>query len=99
MSKSLMQDQKECYITHDLNNLHKHHIYGGPFRKKSEKYGCWCWLRADWHNMSDYGVHNDKLLMLYLRQQCQRKFEEKYSHDLFMKEFKRDWIKVWEYNT
>lgn len=96
MAMSLLQDKKECFITHDTLNLHKHHIYGGAFRNKSEKYGCWVWLRADWHNMSEYGVHNSIVLMTILRAKCQEAFEKKYGHQLFMKEFKRDWIAVYE---
>lgn len=92
MSKSIMQTEKECYITHDTRNLHKHHIYGGANRKHSEKYGCWIWLRADWHNMASYGVHNDAQLMKQLRQECQRKFEKIYDHETFMKVFHRNYL-------
>ena len=31
---SIMQEEKECYITRSLNNLHKHHIYGGNGRRE-----------------------------------------------------------------
>lgn len=92
MSKSIMQTEKECYITHDINNLHKHHIFGGSNRKYSEKYGCWVWLRADWHNMASYGVHNDINLMKKLRRECQAKFEEIYDHETFMKIFRKNYL-------
>ena len=29
MSKSILQDEKVCYITGQTNNLHRHHIYAG----------------------------------------------------------------------
>lgn len=90
--KSLMQNEKECYITHSTQTLHKHHIFGGPFRKKSEQYGCWIWLRADWHVGTNYCVHNDKKLMDCLRKECQRRFEEEYGHDKFMEVFRKNYL-------
>ena len=92
MSRSIMQDAKECYITHSPSNLHKHHIYAGAFRKKSEHYGCWVWLRSDWHVGTNYCVHNDKNFNSRLKQECQRKFEEKYSHDKFMEVFRKSYL-------
>lgn len=44
MSKSIMQDEKACYITGRTDHLHKHHIFGGGRRKISEKWGLWIWL-------------------------------------------------------
>ena len=91
MSKSIMQTENECYITHSTHGLHKHHIYGGYNRSKSEKYGCWIWLRADWHVGTDYAVHNNKRLMKFLRMECQLKFEEKYGHKKFMEVFGKNY--------
>lgn len=70
--KSIIQSEKECYITKSTTNLHKHHIFEGTAnRKLSERDGMWIWLRADWHNMSDYGVHFDKELDLVLKRTAQ----------------------------
>lgn len=86
MAKSIMQTEKECYITGSTDNLHLHHIYPGTaLRKISDKYGFTVWLRADWHNMADYGVHFNKELDLHLKQECQRKFEETHTRAEFMK--------------
>lgn len=86
MAKSIMQTEKECYITGSTSNLHLHHIYPGlGFRKASDKHGFTVWLRADWHNMADYGVHFNKELDLRLKQECQRKFEETHTREEFMK--------------
>ena len=84
MAKSILQSIKECYVTGDTNNLHEHHIYGGGNRKTSEKYGFKVWLRADWHNMSDYGVHFNPDLDLHLKRICQQKFEETHTRAEFM---------------
>lgn len=78
--------KKECYITGAEWNLHKHHIYYGHGRRDiSDLWGFWVWLRGDYHNQSEYGVHgrDGHLLDLQLKQDCQRKFEEYYSRDSF----------------
>lgn len=86
MSKSILQpDEKECYISGRTDGLHRHHIYGGnPRRKISEREGFWVWLNADWHNMSDHGVHFDHELDMRLKRECQAKYEETHSRDQFM---------------
>ena len=89
--KSIMQDDKECYITHSTLGLHRHHIFGGAFRDKSEEYGCWVWLRHDYHVGTSYAVHHNKRLMNQLRMDCQKKFEELYGHDKFMEVFRKDY--------
>lgn len=87
-----MSREKKCFVTGSTLNLHKHHIYMGAFRKKSEHYGCWVWLREDWHNMSEYGVHFNHVFDLELKQMCQRKFEEIHGHEKFMEVFKKNYL-------
>lgn len=84
MGKSILQDKKECYICGGTENLHEHHIFGGRNRKISERYGFKVWLRADWHNMADYGVHANRDLDLFLKMCCQKKFEETHTRAEFM---------------
>ena len=90
--KSILQNEKKCYITGDTNNLHCHHIYAGTNRQVSEKHGFKVWLRADWHNMSNYGVHLNKNLDLHLKQECQRKFEETHTRAEFMALIGRNYL-------
>ena len=93
MAKSIMQTEKVSYITQSTLNLHKHHIfYGTANRKKSEKWGCWVYLSAEYHNMSDHGVHFDKDLDLRLKRECQERFEALYGHDMFMMVFHRNYL-------
>lgn len=90
---SIMQDKKECYLTGSTTNLHRHHCFSGnPNRKLSEKYGCWIWLRADLHNMSNQGVHFNKELDLRIKRETQRKFEELHGHEKFMEIFGRNYL-------
>ena len=89
MAKSIIQSKKECYITGSIYNLHKHHIFEGTAnRKLSEKYGLWIYLRADWHNLSTYGVHFNKELDIKLKKVAQKKWQEYYNKT------KEDFIKI-----
>ena len=77
MADSIMQDSRECYITGAIDGLHKHHIYfGNPLRRISEENGFWVWLRWDWHNGAEYGVHFNRDLDQRLKAACQERFEE-----------------------
>lgn len=84
--KSILQTEKECFITGRTDNLHLHHIYFGiGLRKISDDNGFTVYLTAELHNMSNKGVHFNRELDLYLKQTCQRKFEETHSREEFMK--------------
>lgn len=86
--QSILQTEKECYITGSTQNLHKHHIFfGNPNRKISEENGFWVYLHGAWHNQTTYSVHgkNGHAIDLKLKQDCQRKFEETHTREEFMK--------------
>lgn len=88
-----LQDTKECYVTGRTDGLHKHHIYEGNGRRGvSEKYGLSVWLRPEWHNMSDYGVHFNPTLDLQLKQEAQRRFEAVFSRDEFIRLIGRSYL-------
>ena len=95
MAKSILQDEKKCYITGQTNNLHKHHIYfGNPLRKISEKNGFWVYLAGRLHNQSEDGVHgkNGHDLDLMLKRHCQMKYEETHTREEFMKLIGRNYL-------
>ena len=94
-NENLLQGQiKECFFTREPReeNLCIHHVYRGAFRDKSTEYGCWIWLRPDWHNQTNYSIHNDRNLELRIQAMCQMAFEDRYSHEDFMEVFKTDYI-------
>ena len=92
MSKSIISNERECLVCKTTYNLHKHHIYEGTAnRKKSEKYGCWCYLCAKHHNASNEGVHFNKALEKKLKKYAQSKFEETYPELDFLKIFGRNY--------
>ncbi len=76
--KSLISNDKTCYVC-GRNTVHKHHIfYGTANRKQSEKYGCWVWLCPYHHNMSNDGVHFNRELDLQIKRECQERWEAEY---------------------
>lgn len=94
MAKSILQDTKQCFITQATTNLHKHHIYYGVgLRQISEDNGFWVYLRGDFHNQSNQGVHcGNKTLDLHLKETCQCKYEETHSRDDFMRLIGRNYL-------
>ena len=54
----------------------------------------WIWLRADWHNMSDYGVHFNKELDLKLKRIAQKRWQEYYhkTKEDFIKKYGKSYI-------
>lgn len=90
---SILQTNRECYITGSTTGLHKHHIYfGNPNRRISEENGFWVWLRWDWHNGESYGVHQDRRLDLQLKRECQEKYEETHTREDFMRLIGRSYL-------
>lgn len=92
---SIMQTKKECYVTGSNVQLHEHHIFMGKNRKLSEKYGLKVWLRYDWHNGSNYGVHNgNTVLDEKLKKVAQEKAMEHYgwSTEEFIRIFGRNYL-------
>lgn len=89
--KSIIQEDKECFVTKSTLNLHKHHIMNGYNRNKSEKYGLWIWLRSDWHIQTDYAAHNNKEFDLTLKRMAQQKFEEIYGKEKWITEFHKNY--------
>lgn len=91
MPDSIIQHgEKECFISGSQINLDKHHcIHGVANRRLADKYGLWIWLRHDIHKL----VHDkDKSLDRQLEQLAQKAFEEKYSHEMWMKLFGKNYI-------
>lgn len=95
MSKSIVSNEKECFVCRTTLNLHRHHIYfGRANRSKSEEDGCWCYLCAIHHNMSDEAVHMNRELDLKLKTLCQALWQEHYGKttEEFIQRFGRSYI-------
>lgn len=68
---------RECFICKrvetDYNRLDTHHIFGAGNRWKSDKYGLTVLLCRHCHTQSEYAVHNNADMMLYLHRYGQQK--------------------------
>ena len=92
--KSIIQDKKKCFICSKTFGLHDHHIYFGTARRSiSEKNGFKVWLCYDHHEGTN-GVHgiNGHKLDKYLKQICQKKYEENHSREDFIKLMNKNYI-------
>ncbi|MBP3703704.1 MAG: hypothetical protein J6I65_07955 [Lachnospiraceae bacterium] len=98
MAKSIMQeDDNYCYLcgangTCDL--LHWHHVFGGPNRKHSEKYGLKVRLCGQkCHENGSNAVHRNRKVDLELKAAGQRAFEEVHgSREDFMRIFGKNYL-------
>lgn len=91
----LQGEEKCCFLTGRTDGLHKHHIYYGSGKRAiSDKYGFWVWLRPEWHNMSEYGVHGKygHELDMMLKSECQKAFEQSHSREEFINLIGRNYI-------
>lgn len=108
MAKSIIQPGKikECYLCRleaeeigyygELTQygLHKHHfMFGTADRKKSEHYGLWTYMcNKRHHEHGPEAPHVNKEVNIRLRKIAQEIFEKKYSHELWMQEFGRNYL-------
>lgn len=91
--RSIIQDEKECYICRTKENLHEHHIiHGTANRKQSEKYGLKVWLCAYHHNMSGDSVHANARLDNEFKKLAQQYFEKEHSREEFRQIFGKSYL-------
>lgn len=89
MKKSILQDEKKCFITGYEGQLDRHHVFHGPRRKAADKWGCWVWMRHDLH----MELHQQNpTLDLMVKRACQERFEELYGHEKFMEVFGKSYL-------
>ena len=75
--------------------LDKHHIFGGPYRGKSEKYGLYVYLCHNrCHIYGKMSVHQNQKTMRQLKRYGQLKAmkENGWSTDDFIREFGKNYI-------
>lgn len=78
-----------------IDLLDRHHLFGGAFRKKSEKYGLWVYLHHhSCHIFGPLSVHQNKDTMRRLHQYGQRKAmeENNWTVEDFIKEFGKNYL-------
>ena len=92
--KSIIQNDKECYVCGKVRGLHDHHIlFGTSNRKMSELYGLKVWLCVEHHTGSNEAVHHNKELDLNLKRLAQRYYEANYgTREDFRETFGRNYL-------
>ncbi len=92
--KSILQSNKECYITRSRVNLEEHHIFfGAGLRDVSEQHGFKCWLAKELHTGIPSGVHGGNFpLDMKLKRECQRVFERTHTRDEFVEIVGRSYL-------
>lgn len=85
--ESLLSKREYCYFCGSPNVV-IHHIYNHAFRQKSDELGCWVYLCPKHHEM----IHANPQKARMLKKLCQIEFEEKYSHEEYMKNFRRNYL-------
>lgn len=89
----LTNDMKHCFLCNRiLEHINRHEIFFGRNRLKSMEYGLVVYLCDDCHTISDLSVHNNYFTDLKLKQLGQSAFEEKHSHEEFMRIFGKNYL-------
>lgn len=91
--RSIISNERKCIVCETTQDLHKHHIFFGAGRREtSEQYGCWCYLCARHHNMSEFGVHFNSVFDRKLKEFAQKRFIEVYPELDFLKIFGKNYL-------
>lgn len=85
---------RKCLITGRTDRLERHHLFGGAYRKKSDRLGLVVDLTHDMHNEPPYGAHHNKQTMLALHKYGQALAMERYGWDIdrFREEFGMNYL-------
>lgn len=99
--KSILHNKKErtCYLCKLIYQdetekavLQEHHVFFGPDRKWSEMYGLKVYLCLAHHTEGKEAVHKNAEMAKILKRRAQMEFMKRYSIELFMKVFKRNYL-------
>ena len=91
-SKSIMQEEKACYLCGRVTCLERHHVMSGVAnRPLSEKYGLWVWLCHECHTGTQ-GAQYNPVKNFELRADAQAAFEKLHGHEMWMQVFRRNYI-------
>lgn len=97
--KSIIQDEKRCYISgYEGTGLQKHHCFNGPNRRLAEEDGLWVWLKWDRHiaDSPHSTPHNDPAVDLFLKRVAQKAYEGNHTRDEFMARYGKNYLEVGE---
>ena len=92
--KSIIQDEKKCFITGDTKGLHVHHCLGGMNRRLADEDGLVVYLRWDYHiaDSPNATPHNNIKTDLFIKRLAQRKYEETHTHEEWMARYGKNYL-------
>lgn len=99
MAESILQQDKEicflCGMNRNVEPLDKHHVFFGPYRKESEKYGLTVYLHhSKCHIFGKDSVHKNQEVRMNLCRIAQEMAMEHYgwTEEEFRKVFGRSYL-------
>ena len=72
MARSIISEEKKCYICGSVRWIEIHHVFGGADRKTSDIYGLTVPLCHYCHNEPPNGVHFNKEIRRKLQSKAQK---------------------------
>lgn len=81
----------KCHICGKWGYLDKHHVFGGCYRDKSERYSMVAYICRDCHNAIHFSPKS-KEMMETLRREYELKFKRLYPDLDFIETFGRDYL-------
>lgn len=88
----LVDDLQHCIVT-GSPEVAMHHVFNGPCRSLSERYGFIVPLRPDWHNMTPYSAHTNQEFDEHLKRQAQEYYEAHIgTREQFIAEFGKSYL-------
>ena len=100
MDTILTTEKGKCYRCGRIGPTERHHIFGGPNRRWSEKYGLTVHLCHFCHNEPPIGVHYNKDTARWLHETGQRAFEVRYwkEHECTWEEAREKFMEIFGKN-
>lgn len=94
----IVDDLTKCCVTDCdcTEGIQLHEVFYGAYRHTSIKYGLVIPLCGLHHTIGEFAIHNNREMDLYYKRMGQTIFERKYSHELFIKEFKIDYLEKYK---
>lgn len=83
---------RSCYICGRTDWVEIHHVFSGPYRKKSTKYGMVVPLCKWHHTEPPKGVHANQKRNLALKREFQEKFERNHTREEFRAIFGKSYL-------
>ena len=83
-----------CFLCGNYETVERHHLFGGPLRKKADKLGLTVMLCPWCHQYDDTSAHQSRETRLYLHKYGQQKAmrEQGWTVEDFIREFGKNYL-------